>query len=328
MSYAYNHNGIRTSKTESGITTDFIVDENRDYAQVLQEIQSGAVVVDYTYGHDLISQERGGVDSYFVYDGLGSTRALTNDAGIVTDIYNYAAFGEPLDILGFTNASENSYLYTGEQHDSESGNYYLRARYMDPGLGRMLSMDTWAGKDCTPITQNKYVYGYSDPTYFVDPSGNIGIVGVMAGRFVNVSSTTVMYGYRAASTANKARKTYNAIVGSLCKSGKSIHKYFRKGRKGEQGHHSWPKYLGGDPKQELVDVAAILHTRLHSLIRYIHRLNGLKINNTADYAALSNYQKAKSLVLLIKTTEAFDAACIGVRGYKPIAPTLKKLLGR
>ena len=37
---------------------------------------------------------RGGAAYSYVYDGLGSTTALTNASGSVTDAYAYAAFGE------------------------------------------------------------------------------------------------------------------------------------------------------------------------------------------------------------------------------------------
>jgi len=131
--YGYNHNGIRTSKTEAGVTTLFIVDENRDYAQVLEEIQNNNLVVSYSYGHDLVSQDRGGNEFFYHYDGLGSTRALSDASGSLTDTYDYEAFGEVLDQTGDT---VNSYLFTGEQFDVGLGQYYLRARYYDQGVGR------------------------------------------------------------------------------------------------------------------------------------------------------------------------------------------------
>gem|GEM_PF-2581191 len=37
------------------------------------------------YGNDLISQTRDDITSYFQYDGLGSTRMLTDEDGNVTD---------------------------------------------------------------------------------------------------------------------------------------------------------------------------------------------------------------------------------------------------
>ena len=60
--------------------------------------ENGSTIVRYTtepdlYGN-LISQERDGVASYYHFDGQGSTLALTNKDGDITDEYAYDAFGE------------------------------------------------------------------------------------------------------------------------------------------------------------------------------------------------------------------------------------------
>ncbi len=124
--YTYNADGIRTSQTIDGVETEFVVDSNRDYAQVLEEIVDDTSVVKYSYGHDLLSQERSGNTSFYHYDGLGSTRGLSDASGVLTDSYNYEAFGE---LLNQTGSTENTYLFTGEQYDPNLGSYYLRARY-------------------------------------------------------------------------------------------------------------------------------------------------------------------------------------------------------
>jgi YD repeat-containing protein len=76
-SFLYNASGIRTGKTQNSATTNFVVDENRDYAQVLLET-GDSTSTRYTYGDDLLSQTRNGETNYFHYDGLGSTRALSD----------------------------------------------------------------------------------------------------------------------------------------------------------------------------------------------------------------------------------------------------------
>jgi YD repeat-containing protein len=77
--YDYDYSGIRVSQTVNGVETRFLVDKNRNYAQVLAEYApSGTVQVSYVFGSDLISQDRNGTKSFYVYDGLGSTRALTD----------------------------------------------------------------------------------------------------------------------------------------------------------------------------------------------------------------------------------------------------------
>ena len=129
--YRYNPDGVRQGQSDDTSTTDYLVDSNRDYAQVLVESVDGSTAVAYHFGDDLISQSRGGGEHFFHVDGLGSTRVLTDEVGAVTDAYAYAAFGEVLNQDG---ATENRYLYTGEQYDEGLGQYYLRARYYDQGL--------------------------------------------------------------------------------------------------------------------------------------------------------------------------------------------------
>ena len=110
---------------------------------------TGGLIVNYVYGDDLISQERGGGVSYYHYDGLGSTRALTDDVEAATDTYTYEAFGNLLDSTGST---PNNYRFTGEQFDGALDQYYLRARYYDPSTARFTQMDTWRGNNRPGLT--------------------------------------------------------------------------------------------------------------------------------------------------------------------------------
>ena len=54
--------------------------------------------------------------------------------------------------------------FTGEQFDSETGFTFLRARYLDPRLGRFLSTDSVQPN--APGTQgyNPYAYVANNPT--------------------------------------------------------------------------------------------------------------------------------------------------------------------
>ncbi|MCX4026081.1 tandem-95 repeat protein [Endozoicomonas sp. SM1973] len=186
-SYRYNYNGIRIAKTENGVTTNFIVDTNRNYAQVLVE-SDGTNQINYTYGDDLVSQKRNGTSSYYHYDGLGSTRALSDTTGVITDTYNYEAFGS---LLNSTGTTKNNYLFTGEQFDSGLNQYYLRARYYNQQSGRFTQMDSWMGSKFAPNSLNKYNYTESDPANGVDPSGYFTIASVSIGN-LNVSFGNVV----------------------------------------------------------------------------------------------------------------------------------------
>nr|WP_274377848.1 RHS repeat-associated core domain-containing protein [Hahella chejuensis] len=145
---------------------------------MLQEVVNGAKQFSYVYGDDLLSQARASDVSYYVYDGQGSVRSLTNQAGVQTDSYHYDAFGILLHSEGGT---PNSYLYTGEQYDASLDQYYLRARYYDQNQGRFTQMDTWMGINSDPVTLHKYLYANADPVGHIDPTGNMSLEGHMAG---------------------------------------------------------------------------------------------------------------------------------------------------
>lgn len=178
----YDGNGDRIRKTVTpfggpGEITWFLVDRNNltGYAQVVEEIaQGGQVEVIYSYGLDLISQDRYDADtdswtqSFYLYDGLGSARALTDDAGTVTDEYTYDAWGVLLESIGTT---ENHYRFTGEQWDEDFDMFFLRARYLNTATGRFHTMDTFEGVATDPVTLHKYLYAHVNPVMYVDPSG-------------------------------------------------------------------------------------------------------------------------------------------------------------
>ena len=174
--YTYDADGSRVASDTDGVDTVFVVDKNRQYAQVLEERDgAGSLTVSYVYGDDLISQHRGGSISYYHYDGQLSTRTLTNAAGDITDTYDYDAFGNLRDQVGTT---ENNYRYTGEQFDPNAGFYYLRARYYDQAMGRFVATDPYQGRMHEPVTLHKYLYANANPVMFNDPSGKFaGSIG-------------------------------------------------------------------------------------------------------------------------------------------------------
>ncbi|WP_293313893.1 putative Ig domain-containing protein [Microcoleus sp. PH2017_08_TRC_O_A] len=168
VSYAYDTDGVRVSKTVNGVETDYLVDKNRDYAQVLSESVNGVVAASYVYGLDLISQERGVNDSYYLVDGLGSTRGLTDGNGVVTDTYTYDAFG---NLIASAGNVENDYLFAGEQFDEDLGQYYLRQRYYNPSVGRFTRVDSYEGRRSDPMSRHDYLYAHANPVSYIDPSG-------------------------------------------------------------------------------------------------------------------------------------------------------------
>lgn len=166
--YTYDSEGIRVSRSINGDKVNFLVDKNRPYAQVLEESINSNLVAFYSYGHDLISQQRSEHLSYYQVDGLGSTRILTDNQGEVTDTYTYDSFGDQIGLSGIT---ENSYRFAGEQFDKDIDSYYLRQRYYQQSSGRFNRRDTYEGVLSEPLTIHKYSYTHNNPVNGTDPSG-------------------------------------------------------------------------------------------------------------------------------------------------------------
>jgi RHS repeat-associated protein len=79
--------------------------------------------------------------SYYHYDGLGSTRHLTDSGGNVTDTYMYDAWGESL--LG-PGPTQNPFRWVGQigyYYDTDAETYYVRARVFNQAVGQWLSQD-------------------------------------------------------------------------------------------------------------------------------------------------------------------------------------------
>ena len=170
----YNGDGNRVAKSVNGVVTRYLVDDLNPtgYAQVVDELTSGAVTRTYTYGLQRISQEQvisnTWTPSFYSYDGGGNVRALTNAAGATTDNYEYDAFGNSFTVSGTT---PNEMMYRGEQFDSDLGLYYLRARYYNPLSGRFMSRDPEEGKFTDPTSLHKYLYAGGNPVNALDPTG-------------------------------------------------------------------------------------------------------------------------------------------------------------
>jgi YD repeat-containing protein len=128
-SYVYDADGRRVKQTLGSVVTNYLWDEASAYGDVVYEYNgSGTTLASYVLGgNQLISQTRGSTTSYFLQDGQGSTRTLTNSTTrAVTDTYSYNAFG---DLYTSLRSAVNPYRFTGQQFDKSTGLYDLRARY-------------------------------------------------------------------------------------------------------------------------------------------------------------------------------------------------------
>ena len=182
VAYVYDGDGLRVKKTNNltGVTTNYLWDRNNltGYPQVSEELVNGQVTRRYVYGPAgplYMSQLVGGnwVTSYFGKDAQ-NVRFLMNDSGQISDAYTWDAFGNLLSSTGAGTVNNTGAF--GEYADTDTGLVYLRARWMNPTLGRFMQMDTDEGDPEDPLTLSKYEYTSNNPENMIDPSGHDSVI--------------------------------------------------------------------------------------------------------------------------------------------------------
>ena len=165
-SYAYDAENRRVSKTVGGVTTRYVQDSQSALSRLLVAT-TGSATTSYVYaGGMLLYEETGTFTKTYHFDSRGSTVALTDDSGIVTDRIAYNDYGA---IVQRTGTTATPFLFNGScgvQTDA-NGLYYMRARYYNPDTRRWLSRD--------PIGENGglnlYAYVGNHPINSIDPFG-------------------------------------------------------------------------------------------------------------------------------------------------------------
>ena len=213
--YTYDANGLRHSKTIDGVTTTSIWDGQN---LVLELGASNQVISRYIRGINLIKgywHDTTATEGYYLFNGHGDVIHLTGNKGSIVKDYDYDAFGVE---KGLRIGDNNPFRYCGEYWDSETGTYYLRARYYNPVIGRFTTADTYTGKEDDPLSLNLYTYCGNNPVLFNDPSGhffNLAAAGIGAavGAAINVAITAVT-DYLDDGQFNKDWKEYAGAVAS------------------------------------------------------------------------------------------------------------------
>ena len=122
-------------------------------------------VVYATINGQIVSENRGGVISYYAPDNLGSTVALLDTTGTVTDTFTYWPYGE---IQSHVGSSVTPFTFCGTlgyYTDVLGSQIYVRARYLRQALTR------WLTSDALWPRQHAFAYVNGRPTSNTDPSG-------------------------------------------------------------------------------------------------------------------------------------------------------------
>ncbi|MHB1685216.1 MAG: RHS repeat-associated core domain-containing protein [Bacilli bacterium] len=112
-----------------------------------------------------------------MYDGQGDVIGLVDvSSGSEVATYGYDAWGNEIPSLTSDNSGTNAgtinpFTYRGYVYDSQTGLYYLNARYYNQVTGRFLSEDPVSPNASDALSNNEYAYVENNPVNLVDPSG-------------------------------------------------------------------------------------------------------------------------------------------------------------
>ena len=195
ISYTYNADGIRTSKTVNGTTTQYTVTDG-----TLRRMTSGDNTLEFINGTSVIFN---GTEYWYVFNAQNDVIGIIDANGEYVVEYSYDAWGAPLSKSGEladTLGTLNPFRYRGYIYDEETGFYYVSSRYYDPVIGRFLNADDVAVVTVTPETphwdKNLYAYCDNNPVMRIDTNGEFWnfIVGGIVGAVVGAVTTALTGG--------------------------------------------------------------------------------------------------------------------------------------
>lgn len=195
ISLGYNGLDDLVTRTEAGTTVHYYYNYALGFNPIVAEKNdtNGLFLRYYVYTPDgrllyMIDPSAGNKIYYFHFDQIGSTLALTDSAGVVTDTYAYTPYGK---LLQHTGSNPQPFTFVGQwgvrQEGSPSANsglYQMRARYYDSHTGRFLIQDpSWPGFETQLF--NPYSYAFNNPLLYVDIEGTFPVVN-LAALFIHV----------------------------------------------------------------------------------------------------------------------------------------------
>lgn len=177
ISYTYDKNGLRSSKTVNGITYE------------------------YSYAADkLVWQGWSGNEMYFFYDNNGAPVAfwyfpsnggaritghymanqqgdivrIEDQNGVVIANYAYDAWGKLISSSG-SMGTINPLRYRGYYYDTDTSFYYLQSRYYDPVASRFINAYGLATTGQDVLGYNMFAYCQNNPLNLTDSTGGYPI---------------------------------------------------------------------------------------------------------------------------------------------------------
>ena len=173
LSFTYDSEGIRTSKTVDGVKTEYLLNGTQILAQ-----KTGSNTLCFFYdqqGNRVAMADGNNHFYYYIYNLQGDVIALADAAtGKLVVTYTYDAWGKLVELKDSTSNSVgtlNPFRYRGYYYDTETSLYYLQSRYYDPEVGRFINADGQLNEGV--LGYNMFAYCENDPVNGSDPYGDM-----------------------------------------------------------------------------------------------------------------------------------------------------------
>lgn len=171
----YDDQGEIRTRTAGGVTTRFVRARALAMAPIIAERNESNLQIQRYYIWSpqgellyMIDAANGNAVRYFHFDRVGSTLAMTDTSGNVTDAYAWSPHGE---LLARTGTNPQPFTFIGQygvRSEPAANLFHMRARYYDPATGRFLSPDPiWPRLSGL----NPYQYASENPLKNIDPLG-------------------------------------------------------------------------------------------------------------------------------------------------------------
>ena len=191
VSFTYNDNGIRTSKTVGGVKHTYYLCGSQILGETWKKGGAEYVLI-YIYDESgapaglqyRTSNYASGVfDCFFFEKNLqGDIVGIYNANGKKICTYKYDAWGEcTTEVVGSASSLElhlaneyNPFRYRGYYYDIETRYYYLQTRYYNPEWGRFLNADIVLDPQSI-IGNNNFAYCLNNPVNMFDSNGMVAL---------------------------------------------------------------------------------------------------------------------------------------------------------
>ncbi len=182
VTLTYNGLGDLMTRTQEGSTIHFYYNHAIGLSPIVaeQNEDTGQFLRYYVWTPDgqllyMIDAANGNKVYFYHFDRTGSTLAITDATGTVTDSYAYDPYGQ---LLSHQGSNTQPFTFVGRwgvrQEDTNGALYHMCARYYDAVSQRFLSREPVWQLVGDPRDTNPYQYASAEPVTRVDVTGATG----------------------------------------------------------------------------------------------------------------------------------------------------------